>query len=61
MFKILTFVSTGLMQHCYRQLEKKNISLVKIHLSLLYTASNTDILAFPKGKAVQISLDLSDA
>lgn len=49
------------MQHCYRQLEEKITSLLKTHLSLLYTASNTDILAFPQGKAVLISLDLYDA
>lgn len=49
------------MQHYYRQLEEKNISVLKTNLRLLYTASNTDILAFPQGKAVLISLDLSDA
>lgn len=60
LFKILAVVSTCLMQHCYRELEENNTSLLKTHLSLLYAASNTDVLAFPQGKAVLISLDLSD-
>ena len=58
---MLGFVSTCLMQPPYIQLEKKNINLLKIQLSLVYTDNITDIHAVSQEKAVKMSLDFSDA
>lgn len=50
---MLNFFSICLMQPPHRQLEKRNINLLKIQLSLLSTANITDIHAVSHEKAVR--------